>query len=153
MKFSTAYYFLLLYVTIICKPLIPYISDAASHFFDDAIHVATVHTIYGDNHVEIELAATGSADENNKNQSTLKVQEPVSVHISVEPILLYNFSIQKVSTFQKMPHLRKLFDKLYFIPFYRFFKINWIIAIWHSIMCHSGQLSIYPNLRFAPLVM
>ncbi len=96
MKFSTAYYFLLLYVTIICKPLIPYISDAASHFFDDAIHVATVHMIYGDNHVEIELAATGSADENNKNQSTLKVQEPVSVHIS-EDECVYDFTINNIN--------------------------------------------------------
>ena len=82
MKFTIAYYLMLLYITVIFKPLIPYISDAASHFFDDAIHVATVHTIYGDNHVEIELAASGSADENNKNQTTLKVQEPIPVHVS-----------------------------------------------------------------------
>ncbi|HRI21944.1 MAG TPA: hypothetical protein PLA68_13375 [Panacibacter sp.] len=82
MKFTIAYYLMLLYITVIFKPLIPFISDAASHFFDDAIHIATVHAIYGDNHIEKELAASGSAEDNNKNQGTLKVQEPVPVHIS-----------------------------------------------------------------------
>ncbi len=95
MRFPAAYYLVLIYITVMFKPLIPYISDAASHFFDDAIHVATVHTIYGDNHVEIELATTGSADENNKNQSTLKVQEPVPVHIT-EDECVYDFTINDI---------------------------------------------------------
>lgn len=81
MRFPTAYYLMLLYITVMLKPLIPYISDAVSHTFEDAMHIATVHSVYGDNHVEIEMA-TSSSDENNKNQNTSKGQEPIPVHVS-----------------------------------------------------------------------
>lgn len=94
MKFTIAYYLMLLYVIVIFKPLIPYISDAASHFFDDAIHVATVHAIYGDNHVEIELAATGSDNDASKTQNTTKAQDPIPVHVS-EEASDYDFSLNE----------------------------------------------------------
>ena len=84
MRFPIAYYLMLLYLTVMFKPLIPVISDALSHTFEDAIHIATIHAVYGDNHVEIELANTGSDNDASKNQNTTKAQDPIPVHISEE---------------------------------------------------------------------
>ncbi|HRH50784.1 MAG TPA: hypothetical protein PLP23_18675 [Panacibacter sp.] len=84
MRFPIAYYLMLLYLTVMFKPLIPVISDALSHTFEDAIHIATVHAVYGDNHVEIELATTGSDNDASKNQHTTKAQDPIPVHVSEE---------------------------------------------------------------------
>ena len=92
MRFPIAYYLMLLYLTVMFKPLIPVISDALSHTFEDAIHIATVHAVYGDNHVEIELAATSSDNDASKNQNTTKVQDPIPVHVS-EEATAYEFAL------------------------------------------------------------
>ena len=67
MKVPIAYYLLLLYVTVMFKPLIPIVSDAVSHTFAEAIHIATVHAIYGSNHLEKELSETSSETNTNRN--------------------------------------------------------------------------------------
>ena len=58
MKFAIAYYLLLIYATVILKPLIPVVEDVLIHCFAEAYHVATVHAKYGNNHLEKELANT-----------------------------------------------------------------------------------------------
>ncbi|MEP6512575.1 MAG: hypothetical protein ABJA79_01805 [Parafilimonas sp.] len=63
---------MLLYLTVVFKPAIPIISDALSHTFADAIHIATVHAKYGNNHLEKELATEGFDNDNSKNQNTVK---------------------------------------------------------------------------------
>ena len=94
MKFPIAYYLMLLYLTVMFKPLIPVISDALSHTFEDAIHIATVHSIYGNNHLEVELAATGSDNDASKNQDTTKTPDPMPVHVS-EEASNYDFSLNE----------------------------------------------------------
>ena len=84
MRFQIAYYLMLLYLLVMFKPLIPVISDALSHTFGDAIHLATVHAVYGSNHVEKELAETGADTDESKSQNTTKGQEPMPVHLSGE---------------------------------------------------------------------
>lgn len=83
MKFSIAYYLVLLYLTIMLKPLIPIVSDAWSHSFAEANHILAIHAKYGANHLEKELAS-GERDDNNKSQNTFKPAEPVPVHAIAE---------------------------------------------------------------------
>ena len=98
MRFPIAYYLMLLYLTVMFKPLVPLISDAISHTFEDAIHIATVHAVYGDNHVEIELAGTGSDNDASKNQNTTKAQDPIPVHVS-EETAAYDFTLTEADKY------------------------------------------------------
>lgn len=84
MKFITAYYLLLVYVTVICKPFVPVMTDVWDHAFNEVEHVCTVHAVYGEKHADAEVGKTGAENENGKNESTLHSQEPVPVHVSAE---------------------------------------------------------------------
>lgn len=89
MRFTTAYYLLLLYVIFLVKPVIPLIQDIISHTFEKAYHEATVHAKYGVNHAEKEMADAESSDnDSSKNQNTTKVQEETVVHLTA---IEYNF--------------------------------------------------------------
>jgi hypothetical protein len=57
------------------------VQDAASHFFAEAIHEATVHAKYGENHLHAEIASTGADNDNTKNDTKLKSEDIVSFHI------------------------------------------------------------------------
>ncbi len=83
---------MLLYVTVMLKPLIPIVSDALSHTFSEAIHIATVHSIYGSNHLEKELAASSTNNANNKNQNTITSEEQVLIHLASDE-LKYRFDL------------------------------------------------------------
>jgi hypothetical protein len=82
MKHPGAYYLVLLYVTVMLKPLMPLISDAWAHTFAESIHIATVHAKYGANHLEKELSATSSENENNKAHNSVKTEEPFPPHLT-----------------------------------------------------------------------
>jgi hypothetical protein len=84
MKVPIAYYLVLLYVTVMFKPLIPVISDVLSHTFSEAIHIATVHAIYGSNHLEKELSNASPDNANNKHQNSTNGEDPVPVHVSAQ---------------------------------------------------------------------
>jgi hypothetical protein len=77
MKFAAAYYLLLIYVTVILKPLIPVAEDALEHCFAEAYHVATVHAVEGNDHVEKEMAASGANDDSSKNQKADKTEQTI----------------------------------------------------------------------------
>ena|SRR3569833_515250 len=83
MRFSTAYYLLLLYLTVMLKPLMPLMCDAWDHAFAEANHIATIHARYGANHAE-KAVATGEQNDTNKNQNTTKTNETVPVHVAGE---------------------------------------------------------------------
>jgi hypothetical protein len=102
MKFIIAYYLLLLYGVVICKPLIPIATDLLSHTFAEAIHLATVHAKYGNDHLEKEMANTGA--ENNKNQTAVKSEEIFITHISVKNYA-YHINIKKLSKYY--PNLKQ----------------------------------------------
>ena len=92
MRYIAAYYLVLVYVTVMLKPLIPIVSDAMSHALNGAIHVSTVHAKYGSNHLDEELADTASDNTNSKNQNTVKSEEPLPVHISTKECK-YDFNV------------------------------------------------------------
>jgi hypothetical protein len=77
MKFAIAYYLLLIYATVILKPLIPVAEDAIMHCFAEAYHIATVHAIEGKDHVEKEMAASGANDDSSKNQKADKAEQTI----------------------------------------------------------------------------
>ena len=83
MKFPIAYYLLLLYLTVILRPLLPLASDAWGHTFNEAIHIATVHAKYGANHLQSVLADNAAQNNSNgKTQNTIKFGEDVPVHLT-----------------------------------------------------------------------
>lgn len=84
MKFTTAYYLLLMYVTVIFKPFVPVIIDIWEHAFNEVEHVCTVHAVYGEKHADAEFGKAGAENENSKNESTVHSQEPVPAHVSAE---------------------------------------------------------------------
>ncbi|HEX5155382.1 MAG TPA: hypothetical protein VFW07_28265 [Parafilimonas sp.] len=77
MKFATAYYLLLIYATVILKPLLPVAEDGLLHCFAEAYHVATVHATEGKDHVEKEMAAAGADDASSKKQKTDKAEQSI----------------------------------------------------------------------------
>lgn len=79
MRVPIAYYLMLLYVTVMFKPLIPVVKDTLSHIFSEAIHIATVHALYGSNHLENELSKTSDGV---THQSCLASEENVQVHVA-----------------------------------------------------------------------
>ncbi len=108
MRFTTAYYLMLLYITVMFKPLIPIISDILSHTFSETIHIETIHAVYGSNHLEKELASTSSDNANSKSQKNINTEDQVTVHISANECL-YNFPISKAdksSSFLKLFNLK-----------------------------------------------
>lgn len=77
MKFATAYYLVLIYATVILKPIIPVVQDALVHCFAEAYHIATVHAIKGNNHLEKELAGSGADADSNKTQKADKAEQAI----------------------------------------------------------------------------
>ena len=87
MRFSTAYYLLLIYSLMMLKPLLPVVSDLLSHVFAEAIHIATVHAKYGSHHLEKELETT--ARDNSKNHNAVISEENFTVHVSTNEYSYY----------------------------------------------------------------
>ena len=74
---------MLVYTTVIIKPVIPIVEDAFAHTFAEVIHIATVHAMYGENHLQKELANTSDNDKS-KSQNNLKTEDLVPIHICPE---------------------------------------------------------------------
>ena len=82
MRFSIAYYLLLLYTVVMFKPLVPAICNAWDHAFAEARHIASVHAKYGTHHLEKQLAAT-EENGNAKNEANIKSTDPAPAHYPV----------------------------------------------------------------------
>ncbi|MEP7375420.1 MAG: hypothetical protein ABI675_18630 [Chitinophagaceae bacterium] len=83
MKSTVAYYLMLLYVTVMLKPLIPIVSDWWQHEFNEMEHLSQVHAIYGNQHLQQGIADTGADNDHSKNQSTLNSEDQVAFHLLV----------------------------------------------------------------------
>ena len=96
MKVLIAYYLVLLYITVMFKPLIPIVSDVLSHTFSKAIHIATVHAVYGSHHLEKELLNSSSDNASSSHQNTVNAEDPVPPHVSTNE-WLYDFYFDKTA--------------------------------------------------------
>lgn len=83
MKSPTAYYLLLLYATIMFKPLIPALSDAWEHAFHEMEHKSLVHATFGSQHLQQEMAESNAASDNGKCSNSLKPGDEVPFHVPV----------------------------------------------------------------------
>lgn len=81
MKSPAAYYLMLLYVTVIFKPLIPIMQDIWAHDFNEAEHISVIHAKYGTNHLQKELAENSSENDHNKSHNVLKADDQASSHV------------------------------------------------------------------------
>lgn len=81
MRAAIAYYMMILYCTVMFKPLIPIIKDKLAHTFAEAIHIATVHAIYGADHLQKEVDQTSSDAANGKHQNSNN-EDQVQEHVS-----------------------------------------------------------------------
>lgn len=82
------------------RPLIPIISDTLSHTFAEAEHLATVHEKYGNNHLENTLTENGSVNDNQNNNNSIKTDDPIPFHVSVdvdENIFKHFFTVKPVT--------------------------------------------------------
>jgi len=75
-----AFYLTLVYTVIIFKPVLPIVSNAFAHAFAEAIHIATVHAVYGENHLQKELANT-NADDKSRSQNISKTEDLITAHV------------------------------------------------------------------------
>ena len=75
---------MLLYITVMLKPLIPIVSDWYSHEFNEIEHLTKVHAVYGSHHLQKELFETGSENSKTKTPNSLGAEDQVSFHISPE---------------------------------------------------------------------
>lgn len=75
---------MLVYLTVMLNPLIPLVKDAISHSFSEAYHISVIHAKYGANHLENELAGSASENDKDKNQSSIKSEEQIPVHVSIK---------------------------------------------------------------------
>lgn len=70
---------MLLYITVMFKPLIPILNDLWDHEFNEIEHISIVHAKYGSHHLQKEVADS-DADNNQKGQTSLKSDDQVSFH-------------------------------------------------------------------------
>ncbi|MEO6329696.1 MAG: hypothetical protein ABIO55_12220 [Ginsengibacter sp.] len=97
MKSPTAYYLLLLYVTLILKPLMPFVIDEWDHQFNEIEHVSIVHARYGSHHLEKELANSTADNNKNKDQNTTKTEDSIPFHLLAK-VCKYDLVIDKSAT-------------------------------------------------------
>ena len=109
MKYTTAYYFLLLYVIITFKSIIPFIIDTWGHTFNEIEHISVVHAKYGSHHLQHEVADSASGNEQHKNHNTCNTEDPVYFHILNDQT--YHFgNLLLPGKKCKVPQLSKLTD-------------------------------------------
>jgi hypothetical protein len=75
-----SFYLVLVYSSMIVKPVLPIVSDSLSHAFALAKHLATVHAIYGADHLQQEITETSQGQEKSKTQNQLRPDNPVCLH-------------------------------------------------------------------------
>lgn len=104
MKSPAAYYLLLLYVSVMFKPLIPILDDAWSHAFSGIEHISLVHAKYGSNHVQKNIADAEQSEKNHPSSSTLKNSEQVAYHLTLSnPYNIRQHNVKIVHDFNTPP--------------------------------------------------
>ena len=68
------------------KPLLPIANDWWQHEFNNIQHLACVHEVYGNNHLQKELVNNAGKD---KNQTSLKTQEQIPFHIQAPEVVKF----------------------------------------------------------------
>ncbi len=92
MRFTTAYYLLIIYISVMFRPFVPIVKDVISHTFFETIHIATVHALYGSDHVQKEVSENNTDTQNNKHHTGgINEESQVQVHVSAYKYLQHVF--------------------------------------------------------------
>ena len=83
MKSVSAYYLLLLYISVLLRPLVPIATDWYAHQFNEIEHMILVHAVYGSHHVEVESGMNKPESDHDKTPGS-RSDDQVSVHFSPE---------------------------------------------------------------------
>jgi len=84
------YLFLIVYATVMLKPLVPYVSDLAAHIFWNYEHISTVHFEHGKYHTHYESLEAAARQDPISNSSLTKNTESVPEHIFCEEHPLFH---------------------------------------------------------------
>lgn len=99
MKKGITYLFLVVYTTVMLKPLVPYVSDFVAHVCWQYEHISTVHYEHGKYHTHYESLAAAAKQDPLQKSSLAKNTDTVPEHISFdEPPLFWSTSIKTVHT-------------------------------------------------------
>jgi hypothetical protein len=108
-----SFYLILVYSSLILKPVLPIVNDSLSHVFALAKHLATVHAVYGANHVQLEIVETNKPGEKSKTQNPYRAGDSVPLHIFTEVCC---FGLQKGLMTVHLPSLSDSITWIY-LPF------------------------------------
>lgn len=79
---------------VIIKPVLPVVSDWWQHEFNEAEHLACIHSVYGSHHLQYEVAEADQGKDHSKSQNTLKSEDQVPFHLVVsQPKNEFNLSL------------------------------------------------------------
>lgn len=90
MQYPSAYYLLLLYITVMCKPIIPLVQDIWAHTFYEQEHIATVHHQNGQNHVHYEVKKANEDKNGDKSSKAKSSDSDTSFHFNLVSKLVFN---------------------------------------------------------------
>ena len=91
MKKFLPYLLISLYLTIMLKPVMPYITDAVAHILNFKGHMATEHAHHGRYHVHTEVAESAKNETSETNPNALKKQGPESDQIVTSKFIVLYF--------------------------------------------------------------
>ena len=77
------------------KPIVPVVSDLMSHTIAEAVHLSSIHMVYGADHTQQEVAKEAT-DKKGNHEQNIKADDGSSVHMSYTNNL--NFSPTVTST-------------------------------------------------------
>lgn len=101
MKKGITYLFLIVYATVMFKPLVPYVSDLMAHMFWNYEHISTVHFEHGKYHTHYESLEAAKKDDPEKNGGISKSVTSVPEHTIFEDG--YTFHTPLASTDYPLP--------------------------------------------------
>lgn len=86
----------------------PIVSDWWQHEFNQIEHIAHVHAVYGERHLQHEITETGSDNGHNYNQTTLKSVDQVAFHVLANAPKFDFISILSDKQFESLNYLKPL---------------------------------------------
>ncbi|GEO10818.1 hypothetical protein [Segetibacter aerophilus] len=88
------------------KPFLPAVTDWYEHEFNPIQHEIKVHMVYGNHHLEKDMAENTSEKSHN-NGGSVKSQDPVPFHVLEQQFESFNISISSDTQYQLF-HYNKL---------------------------------------------
>ncbi len=74
---------MLLYLTMMVRPVLPIVIDWYQHEFNEIEHLACVHAQYGSQHLQREVAESAAENGQPKKVSCTAFEDPIPFHIPI----------------------------------------------------------------------